>query len=381
MNDELKTTEYLKKLESIRLSDSSRARMQKSLLEYARFHGVREGAESRSNDRVPVSTWLSVLNRMSSMPLTLLVTVVLGAGTSFAAQSAVPGDFLYPIKTEINETVRGAFAFGTQAKVAFETALLEERVEEAETLQTRGALTQENTTHVAETVEVHADRVAVLMNSDTDAALDAEVRVGNALARFANISNPDTGIAADSSVSVTTMLAKGVIAIDVYLSDMKLRVNTLRGVIEKHEADLSSEVEAEFTTKLDKAAVRVADAGARLEADARVLLDEAAILIGEVEAKLSTLGQVEIDVNTGMITDVDFSIDPMQIGIHAPSYDSENGDTETTESVYSDPASSGFGGGVDIGVDIDVDAAIETDSTNTVIEGGVGIEATSGLAH
>lgn len=44
---------------------------------------------------------------------------------------------------------------------------------------------------------------------------------------------------------------------------------------------------------------------------------------GEVESKLSTLGQVMIDSATGIITDIDFSINPMMI---------DRGDATTTSS-------------------------------------------------
>ena len=81
----------------------------------------------------------------------------------------------------------------------------------------------------------------------------------------------------------------------------------------KYRATLSTNVYTELDTKITTATTLTTAAETQAESDARATLDQAANVTGEVEAKLSTLGQVEIDPETGIIVDIDFSIDPMQI--------------------------------------------------------------------
>ena len=61
MNNDDKTTKYLEKLKDMKLSESSRARIEGNLQEYARFHTVRVGQDNRSIGQVPKSTFLSRL--------------------------------------------------------------------------------------------------------------------------------------------------------------------------------------------------------------------------------------------------------------------------------------------------------------------------------
>ena len=113
MNKDTQTTEYIEKLKNLKLSSVSRERIKKNLESYAAFHSVRVAPEGRSIEQVPQRTTLLTLFNLSKKPMTALliaVLVVIGGGTSYAAQTAVPGDFLYPVKTEVNENIESAFA-------------------------------------------------------------------------------------------------------------------------------------------------------------------------------------------------------------------------------------------------------------------------------
>ncbi len=93
----------------------------------------------------------------------LLVAALLGGGTSYAAQGALPGDTLYPVKTHVNEPVQEALAFSTQAKADVEANIAEERLSEAEKLAQRGTL---STTTAA---QLAADFANHLQKSETNA--------------------------------------------------------------------------------------------------------------------------------------------------------------------------------------------------------------------
>lgn len=60
MNKDIRTSEYMKRLEGMKLSESSRSRIGDNLQGYAQFHaineGVRDGGDSRSIEQVPGRT-------------------------------------------------------------------------------------------------------------------------------------------------------------------------------------------------------------------------------------------------------------------------------------------------------------------------------------
>lgn len=368
MNPELKTTEHIATLKNIRLSDSARTRIADNLQAYATFHSVRVEAENRLIKQVPVTTSTSLLSlRYSFMPLILILAVVIGGSTTFAAQNAVPGDFLYPVKTEFNENIRTAFAFSADSEAKVQTALLEERIEEAQTLHTKGRLSGETATQVSANI---TNQFAVASNasakSSETVAAETNLRAQQAITTFLALEGLDTKFAAEvSTVMQASDLATGLYSITAYQTDMKARSSSLKNILVKYQTKLNANVYTDLTTKITTATTLTNDAAAQAEADARVTLDKAATLAGEVEAKLSTLGQVEIDSNTGIIADIDFSIDPMKIDRK----DEASFTTTTTDESSNQNA--------EVEGETSVDTTIKTNVINTTIESDASV--TSGV--
>src|SRR3989344_2979449 len=80
--------------------------------------------------------------RLLFKPLTLVAVVVLllGGGASLAAEKALPGEFLYPIKVNFNEEMRALWAISATAKANLDTELATRRLEEAEKLSAQAKL-------------------------------------------------------------------------------------------------------------------------------------------------------------------------------------------------------------------------------------------------
>lgn len=76
------------------------------------------------------------------MPIFAVIALValLGGGTSFAAQGALPGDILYPVKVNVNEEVRAILAFSPQARATVDTERATARLDEAEKLAIKNRL-------------------------------------------------------------------------------------------------------------------------------------------------------------------------------------------------------------------------------------------------
>lgn len=62
------------------------------------------------------------------------------AGVSYAAESALPDDVLYPFKVGINENVRASFTFSEEARAQWELRRVERRLGEAAALAAKGRL-------------------------------------------------------------------------------------------------------------------------------------------------------------------------------------------------------------------------------------------------
>lgn len=70
----------------------------------------------------------------------IAIMLILGGGTSYVAEGSIPGDFLYPVKIEVNENVKSTFAFSNEAEAKLQAQFVAERLEEAEKLALRGEL-------------------------------------------------------------------------------------------------------------------------------------------------------------------------------------------------------------------------------------------------
>ncbi len=368
MNQDKYTTEYLKSLENLKLSVVSRERMEKELLEYARFHPVRVTTVSRFSN-VPFGTSL-FRNKFTTMPIAILIAIFISAGTSFAAQGATPGDLLYPIKTNVNESVASSLAVGADAQARFEAKVLEERLAEAEELKAEGRLTGDLAVSVSDNVAAQAgETLEAGAASKVEVKAETSARTQLALQKFIKLVGADSTLAAKANVQLNAIsLASGDMDIKLLTSDISTRLNVLQKVVSDSSADLEADVEARFNAKLDSALDLTVDVANKTEAEIRESVNEAATLIGEVEAELSTLGQVEVNDN-GMITDIDFSIDPMKLlNDEDDSTSTDGGD----DSVSSD-------GSVDIDADVDVD--VDTDPIDLNLNGaaGGGVQGSTGL--
>lgn len=334
--------------------------MHDALLEYARFHAVREVSNDRSKGVVPVSTALQRF-KLTTMPIAIFVTLLISVGTTVAAEQALPGDILYPVKTGVNEEVFGAFAIGANAKAEHEAAVLAERLAEAETLQATGRLEGAVAAHVAEGIKAQIQSTNnALAQSDSTVAATINARLSGIFEQFALRVGTDTVFALNlADTLMATSESQGTISATAFLQDTQTRINSLQGLVETYATDIGADVQAELSTKLSTAAALAVQAEQVVDADAQTLLNQAATVAGEVEAKLSTLGQATVDGN-GMITAIDFSIDPLA---------RTKAEVATDTLSNADTASSSIEG--------DVEAAIMSEPLDVEIDAG--LEATSGL--
>ncbi len=89
----------------------------------------------------------------------LMLIFLFGSGITFAAQNALPGDFLYQVKTGINEKVLAFTKFSEQSKVEYDIQLVGMRLEEIEKVSAKNKLDTKKTAEVKKLLNIHIKNV------------------------------------------------------------------------------------------------------------------------------------------------------------------------------------------------------------------------------
>ncbi len=123
----------------VKLTRDERGLMRSELEAYIGQYSMPTNTEVKT----PSSYWLGDLLAHSArrlVPIALVFIFFVGTGVSFAAEGALPGDILYPIKISVNEGLRRRLATTPSAKANLETELAARRLGEAELLSAQGRL-------------------------------------------------------------------------------------------------------------------------------------------------------------------------------------------------------------------------------------------------
>lgn len=193
---------------NLNLSEKEKLKIFENLKKYAAGADVRNGNLARHH------LW-SKLNpfKIKNMPILLAILIALGGGTSFAAQSSLPGDVLYPVKVDVNEQVSGWFALTPQAKAANDAAIANTRLTEAEELAAQGRLNSNVKAQLEANFQAHADKAQAeiknLENSDAAAAANVSNDFATSLKAHEQILT-SIGISKDASTQpeVNALLVK-----------------------------------------------------------------------------------------------------------------------------------------------------------------------------
>lgn len=125
------------------------------------------------------------------IPLTLVIVCGLGIGTAWAAESTLPGDTLYPVKTSITEPIRGWFAFSSSSQANWNVTLTARRLEEAEylaaTAQIDEPLRIKLEKQIADHVQQAELQLAEVEEQDRSRAFEISSRLATSLETHINI--------------------------------------------------------------------------------------------------------------------------------------------------------------------------------------------------
>lgn len=129
---------------------------------------------------MPVLFSLPIARPMVPFLAAVLILLTAGGGAAYAAEGALPGDALYPIKTQVTERVLAGLAVTARGHAAIEASLAKRRLAEAETLaagQGLASLDAKQRVALAENFRTHAENAkqgiaAVEQEGDADTAAE-----------------------------------------------------------------------------------------------------------------------------------------------------------------------------------------------------------------
>ncbi len=141
----------------MRMTDAEKAAMRARL--------VAAMTPARSVPHKSPYQWMFYTRTVATFALVLVIIV--STGTAYAAEGALPGATLYPIKTNVIEPLTVALATTPAAKAEANATIAATRVEEAQTLAAQGNLTPDVAKVISENYTVHAT-AALALAADAD---------------------------------------------------------------------------------------------------------------------------------------------------------------------------------------------------------------------
>ncbi|MFA5831656.1 MAG: DUF5667 domain-containing protein [Candidatus Paceibacterota bacterium] len=297
---------------------------------FVRKHGVGRLQYGTSND---INNHYKVIAKIR-MTIAIIIALLLGGGTSFAAENSLPGDILYPVKVHVNENVQEVIAVSNEAEAKLQAKLAVRRLDEAEKLAMEGKLSAETSADLKTRFEEHSEsskehRIKTEESGKTDAAAsissDTEVslEMHKKLLEDMEESKPEMkgflgGIldgvrvylkeSGDNRAEIETKVFAGEgsdekAAAEGVLSAAQNKIEEAKKYVEKQKANVSAETRAEANARIDAAVAAVAEGKAKIEveayADAFALFKKAAREAEMAKRLMSARYELNLEVKTG----------------------------------------------------------------------------------
>jgi hypothetical protein len=335
---------FLTASQTLRLTDAERSESFERILGFMEAHPIQAAFEENgaSDGLSPLRALISLLSSLRLMPvLAFALLLLIGGGvTSAAAEGALPGSTLYPIKIHVNEAVREAFAGSAQAKARLQTQLVERRLGEASALAAQGTLKPELQQQVATAIaarvtQARKDIAALSVEGDLENAADVSTQLETSVQAHHNVftrlaqsqgssvdvilgafaqADADSAqaqlslrerLAAASSDAAASVARKGIEA-------AQRQADSMKTYLEGRGSEFSVQAKAEMQARLKTAQDAIAQAQARFAAGASAQAASMAAQANAAAQEGRALGAVQqllnVQVNT-VGSDADTHVD------------------------------------------------------------------------
>jgi len=276
-------SQFTQDAQRVQLTQAEKARTREFLVAYMESNPV-------VLDVKKSFSFASIFRLAKPVPMALVLVMFVSVGTSFAAESSLPGDALYPIKVQVNENVRSFVAFSEESKAEWDSRVAVRRLQEVEKIV---QLKRSDTAQIAQ-VEV---RLAVVSD-----------RLQQRLARLEESNK--TEFAASISAQ--------------YESSMRVHSAVLQELSKKEKPNIQEKL-ARVTQKLDRNTELAMEVRERSERRIATFIKEpfqpiknaATIEIQSPEVEdtnVSIKSEVELsDVNTDIVVEKKLENEPVEV--------------------------------------------------------------------
>lgn len=212
-NDDREIAAQIQAATKITMDEETRERVRSHLLEYTKLRPMRVDSQS-TQEQTPRNSfsWL-MISYIRPMPIMAAVLIIAVSGsTVVAAEIALPGDVLYPIKVHVTEEIRASFAATPKARADWAMDRAERRLEEAATLALAGRLNDVARAEIDSNLDEHVrsagkGRQQLESEDDVSGATEVETNIGAILFARENIlgeRRPERGAKVVALVEIST---------------------------------------------------------------------------------------------------------------------------------------------------------------------------------
>ncbi len=209
------TQSFLSSAGELSLSGKEKSAMRAELMSFMQNNTPRmEEAEP-----VTIGGMWSAFSFLLKVPVVACLMLFLGmGGVAYAAQTALPGATLYPIKIHVLEAVAAQVALSAESRAQLQADLAIERLREARLLLSNGTLSESASTSVNENFTMHVSRMRLNlqeMNSrnEQSAAQQIEVRFAQSAAEQADALATDARKSSDTPAVTRNLLPNVEVAV------------------------------------------------------------------------------------------------------------------------------------------------------------------------
>lgn len=208
----------------VKLTDSERLSMRSHLETQMRISRVTPAQSS------PYFSSFS-FTRLAQAAVFMFIGIIVGGGSiGYISASALPGDTLYPVKTDVIEKVKGSFATSPEARLSYQEELMYKRLEEIDTLKKEDRLDEKTSASAKIAIGRQTDNFSAalaIVEEDNSTFAEEKIRtISSELKRREDIfrhkgEEAQGAVMAMRAVSIETTVSPS--PIDMIADEMKVR--------------------------------------------------------------------------------------------------------------------------------------------------------------
>lgn len=155
-----KLAQFKKSIKNIALTETEKNAAKENIVAYMKVHPVRISDEARQKTQTPLhNIFVFLTQKHMYATLAIILTLLAGSGTAFAAENTLPGDSLYGVKVHVNEQVRSALALSSESQADWDAKVAERRLDEVAKLAASGELKADAEAQIQARFEAQTEKI------------------------------------------------------------------------------------------------------------------------------------------------------------------------------------------------------------------------------